>query len=84
MSHRPEPAAVLNTVDTLSHSPLDNGSGILRHRDGLRRHRGHQQETPPPLVLAWPPGPARTPPGRNHPVENVTRDWAVSLTRRNH
>jgi hypothetical protein len=24
-------AAVLNTVGTLSHSPADNGSGILRH-----------------------------------------------------
>ena len=28
-------AAVLSTVDTLSHSPVDNGSGILRHRGVL-------------------------------------------------
>jgi hypothetical protein len=25
-------AAVLNTVDTLSHSPVDSGSGTLRHK----------------------------------------------------
>ena len=39
-------AAVLNTVDTLSHSPVDNGSGTLRHTEWeshkrTQRRRSH-------------------------------------------